>query len=385
MNFDFLNPVEEEVLEFLHTSHPSCIGKNILIHTSDSFPELEHAKIAIFGVLENRREQNRIRDNFDFNSVRKAFYSLFPGNWEENIADLGDIYPGESVEDTEYAIHEVVKQLIEKNIIPVILGGSQDLTYAQYRAYDYRKNMVNVVNIDAKFDIGNTDSTIDDNSYIGKMIVNPPYNLFNYVNLGYQTYLNPPEEIDLIDKLFFEAYRLGSITEDISLAEPILRDADIVSLDINAISAEASQNLKDQPNGFNGREICALIRYAGISDKVSSLGLYNLQNLNIDENNNALLPAEIIWYFIEGINFRKNEKNISSSNNFLKYSVPLDNEVLTFYKSIISERWWIEIPTYVNNKLKKPTFLPCSHKDYLEACNQEIPDRWYKARRKNEI
>src|SRR5699024_79841 len=237
----------------------------------------------------------------------------------------------------------------------------------------------------AKFDIGNTEADINDHSYVGKMIVNPPYNLFNYVNLGYQTYLNPPEEINLIDKLFFEVYRFGSITGDISLAEPVLRDADIVSMDINAISSTVSSNLKDQPNGFDGREICALARYAGISDRVSSFGFYNLQNINYERGNTSLLPAEIIWYFIEGINFRKNEKNISSSNNFLKYSVPLDNEVLTFYKSIISERWWVEIPTYVNNKLKKPTFLPCSHQDYLEASNQEIPNRWYKARRKNEI
>jgi len=385
MNYDFLSPVEEEVLSYINTAHPSCLGKNILVHSAESFPDLSDVKIVILGVLENRREQNRIRESFNFNEIRKSFYHLFPGNWETKIADLGDITPGDTIEDTEYALHETIKDLLSQEIIPIILGGSQDMTYAQYRAYDYRKSMVNIVNIDAKFDIGNTEADINDHSYVGKMIVNPPYNLFNYVNLGYQTYLNPPEEINLIDKLFFEAYRLGSITGDISLAEPVLRDADIVSMDINAISSTVSSNLKDQPNGFDGREICALARYAGISDRVSSFGFYNLQNINYERGNTSLLPAEIIWYFIEGINFRKNEKNISSSNNFLKYSVPLDNEVLTFYKSIISERWWVEIPTYVNNKLKKPTFLPCSHQDYLEACNQEIPDRWYKARRKNEI
>lgn len=384
MNFDFLNPVDEEVLIHLKTLHPSCLGRKIAIHSATNFPDLSKVKVAILGIRENRREQIRLRDNFDFNSIRSTFYELFPGNWEMGIADLGDIFPGETIEDTEYALHETVKSLLEKQIIPLILGGSQDLTYAQYRAYDFLKNMINIVNIDSRFDIGNIGSEINDSSYIGKMIVNQPYNLFNYVNLGYQTYLNPPEEIELIDKLFFEAYRLGNLCEDISLAEPMLRDADLVTLDISSVSTTVTKSLKDQPNGFDGREICALARYAGISDRVSSLGLYNLQILD-PEYSSSLLPAEIMWYFIEGLNYRKNEKNISTSKNFLKYSVPLDNEVLTFYKSIVSERWWIEIPSYVNNKLKKPTFLPCSHQDYLIACSQEIPDRWYKARRKNEI
>src|SRR5699024_4688635 len=220
-----------------------------------------------------------------------------PGNWHTKIADLGDILPGASVEDTEYALHEIVTQLLQKDIIPIILGGSQDLTYAQYRAYDYRERMVNLVNIDARFDIGDTEAEITTSSYIGKMIVNKPYNLFNYANLGYQTYLNPPEEIGLMDKLFFEAYRLGELSGDFTLAEPVMRDADFVSLDLMAVASSISSATINQPNGFNGREVCALSRYAGISDKVSSFGFYNLHHIAAEESL-PLLPAEIIWYFI---------------------------------------------------------------------------------------
>src|SRR5699024_1341989 len=145
-----------------------------------------------------------------------------------------------------------------------------------------------------------------------------------------------------------------------------------VSMDIESVTSEISGGVKNQPNGFNGREICALARYAGISDKVSSFGLYNLQNLDLSQKN-PLLPVEILWYFIEGVNYRKNEQFLTMPDKFLTYKVPLEDETLTFYKSKRSERWWIEIPTYVNNKLKKHTFLPCSHQDYLDACNQEIP------------
>src|SRR5699024_11088639 len=138
MNLDFLNPVDEEVLNGLRTLHPSCLAKKIALHSAASgFPELDKVKVALIGVRENRREQVRLRDTFDFNSIRSSFYELFPGNWDLKIADLGDIYPGETLEDTEYALHEVVKNLLERKIIPIILGGSQDLTFAQYRAYDF--------------------------------------------------------------------------------------------------------------------------------------------------------------------------------------------------------------------------------------------------------
>src|SRR5699024_10118599 len=131
----------------------------------------------------------------------------------------GDILPGESVADTEFAVKDTLKYLLEQEIIPVILGGSQDLTYTQYRAYDGGENMVNLVNIDSRFDIGNSENEITNLSYVGRMIVDKPYNLFNYANLGYQTYLNPPEEIELIERLYFEAYRLGDLRADMKLAE----------------------------------------------------------------------------------------------------------------------------------------------------------------------
>lgn len=384
MNLDFLNPIDQTILDKLQSSNPSCIGHKIKIHSTHNFPNLEDVKIAIFGIRENRRAKTRLKENFNFTALRQSFYNLYSGNWHLKIADLGDILPGETVEDTDYAVKEVTSELLQKNIIPILLGGSQDLTYSQYRAYEYSGKMLNLTNIDALFDIGDVDSKMAENSYVGKMIVNQPYNLFNYANIGYQSYLNPPNEIDLIEQLFFDAFRLGEINNNINLAEPIMRDTDLVSIDIQAISSSASKSKINQPNGFNGREICALSRYAGISDKVSSFGLYNLQNIDgkIDD---YLLTSEMLWYFIEGVNFRKNEENILGKNNTLKYSVPIDNEVLTFYKSKLSGRWWIEIPTFVNNKLKKHTFLPCTYQDYLDACNQEIPRRWYKARCKNEL
>jgi arginase family enzyme len=386
MDFDFFTPVNEDlVAEF--TAGPG-IGRTISIHTEEnSFPDLDNVKIAIFGVLEDRLAENRNGDPYDFNNIRKAFYQLYPGNWYLKMVDLGDIQPGESVDDTFFAVQTVVAKLLKKKIIPIILGGSQDLIYSQYRAYDGVEQMVNLVNVDSRFDLGDAEKPLTNRSYVGKIVVNKPYNLFNYSNLGYQTYFNSQEEIELMERLFFDAYRLGEVSNDLSMVEPVMRDANLVTVDMEAVSAGALGNFRLQsPNGFDGKEICALARYAGISDKVSSFGIYEI-NSDLNFTSCTMLIAQMMWYFIEGVNFRTDENTISAKKEFIKYQVPVDDEILVFYKSPVSGRWWIEIPytSPENNKLKRHTLLPCTEGDYVDACNQNVPERWYKTKRKNEI
>lgn len=384
MELDFFSPVSEELV----TGAGNKIGSNLLLHLEDkAFPDLEGVKIAIFGVLEDRLDENRSGEPFNFNGIRKAFYNLFPGNWHLKMVDLGDIQKGETVEDTFYAVQSAVAECLKKGIIPIVLGGSQDLLYAQYRAYDGVEQMVNMVNIDSRFDLGDADKPLSNRSYVGKIVVTKPYNLFNYSNLGYQTYFNSQDEIELMDRLFFDAYRLGEVSSDITVVEPVMRDANLVGVDMGAVSGGALGNYRLQsPNGFDGKEICALSRYAGISDKVSSYGIYEFTSeFNFPAAN--MLVAQMIWYFVEGVNFRKNENTISAKKEFIRYQVPIDDEILVFYKSPVSGRWWIEIPfiSPANNKLKRHALLPCTQGDYLDACNQIIPERWYKTKRKNEI
>lgn len=383
MEFDFLKPLDNEILRSIKGFSSQQLGSKVVFHTAEDFPDLNKIKIAVIGVLENRGDVNQTEE-VDLSHIRKELYGLFPGNWDASIADLGDILAGNSVSDTYFALKKVVSNLIKKKIIPVVIGGSQDLTYALYRGYDDLEQMVNLVSIDNKFDFGKEDAGVSASSYLTKIIIDEPNNLFNFSNVGFQTYYNSQEEIDLIDKLFFDAYRLGEISNNIAISEPVFRDADVVSIDLTSVKSSDSGNDNPfNPNGFNGKEICALSRYAGISDKVSLLGIFNHNN----SKQESVLVAQIIWYFIEGFHYRSKEYPFGSRENYIKYIVPLDEEELIFYKSNKTDRWWIEIPfiSNTNNKLKKNTLLPCSHEEYLGACNQEIPERWWKAQRKNVV
>ena len=381
MVFDFLKPIDTDLLIDIQNQSPQTLGKRVVFNTETEFPVLDNVKIAIIGVLD-ARGAGKDNDNADLTLLRKEFYSLFPGNWNAQIVDLGDIKSGATIEDTYFVVKEVIQYLIKENIIPVVIGGSQDLTYAMYRGYDKLEQMVNVVTVDSKFDFARENGKLSE-SYLTKMIVDQPNNLFNYSNIGYQTYYNSQEEIDLIEKLYFDAYRLGEVTINPTISEPVFRDADLVSIDMNSVVSSQSGNFKEfVSNGFSGKEICTFSRYAGISDKITSIGIFN-HNYSKAE---AVLIAQIIWYFIEGFHYRSNEYPFGTKDNFIKYIVTLEEELI-FYKSDKTERWWIEIPflSLSHNKLKKATLLPCTNEDYLEACAGNVPERWWKAQRKNII
>ena len=388
IDYSYLSPVDDLILSHMNLNSSLILGKRINIYSDVSAPlELDDVDIAIIGVSEYRNTHNSVGEDFSLNEVRKTLYNLFPGNWSLNISDLGDLRLGDTVSDTYLALQSIVSELLKNNIIPVIIGGSQDITYANYRSYDYLEKTVNIVNIDPNFDLGDSSKPMKNNSYLGKVILDKPHNLFNYSTLGYQTYFNSQEEIDLMQKLYFEAYRLGELSNNIQNVEPVLRDANIVTLDLKSVrSSEVSSKQKFSPNGFSGKEICAISRYAGISNKVSSFGVYEYIP-SVEDEATEMLIAQVIWYFIEGVNCRVMDSNFYNTADFQKYTVLVDEQELIFLKSLKSSRWWVEIPFLQNsnNKLEDHSLLPCMHQDYVDASKGVVPERWYKAQKKNII
>ena len=181
-----------------------------------------------------------------------------------------------------------------------------------------------------------------------------------------------------MNKLYFDGIRLGQLLDDMRLAEPIIRHADILGIDMKCLSWESiADPLNGPPNGFDSRSICAISRYAGISDRLSFLGLYEL----ISTPMMSKLLAQMIWYFIEGVQYRFDEYPVNTNEGFLKYTVALSNQNLVFFRSQTSDRWWMEITndSHLDNKSKTTTLLACTREDYEHAKSDIIPERWYNA------
>jgi hypothetical protein len=66
-----------------------------------------------------------------------------------------------------------------------------------------------MVGFDSRFDFGVDEHSQPSDAFLSDILKTQPNVLFNYTNIGYQTYLNTQGSIKLIEKLYFDAYRLG--------------------------------------------------------------------------------------------------------------------------------------------------------------------------------
>jgi arginase family enzyme len=353
----------------------------------DNFPDLEGIDLAIIGVVEDRNAPANDGCQLAPDAVRSFLYRLYGGGFSVRCADLGNILPGHSAEDTYFALRSTVDALIRKNIIPLIIGGSQDLTYAQFLGYKDLEQTINVVAIDSVFDLGNPDEEITNTSYLGKIILYQPNYLFNYSNIGYQTYLVDQAGVQMMNKLYFDVYRLGQVRDKIEEAEPVIRQADMITFDITAIKhSDAPANPNASPNGFYAEEACQMMRYAGMNDKLSSVGIYEINPQYDESGKTAHLAAQMLWCFMDGFYNRKNDFPNRTSADYPRFHVILqdDKYEINFYKSRKRDRWWMEIPypPHKEVKFERHTLIPCSYKDYELAINNEIPDRWWQTYQK---
>lgn len=354
--------------------------------SSDQEPDWDDLDVVVFLVNENRFTDDTIQssDSDDFEALLlRELDGLYLYGKSPKIAWLGRFINGASLADTESGLAEVIAFLITKKVLPIIICADKRTTVSAYKAYERLEQITNITAIDAFLNI---DDTKD--GYIGRIIKSQPNFLFNYANIGFQTYLVNPEELDLAEQLYFESCRLGLIRGAVQAAEPYLRGAEIITCSMSAVkSADFKSSSSPQPNGIFAEEVCQLMRYAGLTALNQVLLITDLipEKILSSEVDGKLI-AEMIWCFLDGFPHRKSELPGLKKEGFLKYRVPLkdDEFQLVFYKSLNTDRWWMEVPVppQYANKYRKHHMVPCDYNDYMVATGDDLPERWWKAYKK---
>ncbi len=377
----YFDPVSLDRPEFHLVPEEYSFSRAITIHTPDHpVKNLESYDMAIIGVPED--EKAFIRGSAAApDKVRGMLYQLRKLNGNIKIYDLGNLKKSKNSNDVYYAIRDITLELKENQIIPFFIGGSQDLTYGLMLALEKQKGYSHVVTIDPRLDFW-TDrvENLNSRNYLNMMFKEETEESFLYTNIGHQQYFVTQEQLDMIEQKHLESFRLGEIRTDIRKSEPLLRDADILSIDMSAVRhSDAPGVITPTPNGFFGDELCALTRYAGLSDNLKACGLFELAPDNDLNDQTSHLAAQTIWYFIDGLAFRIKENPADKHSHTKKFIVHMNaiDQDLTFYKSNVSDRWWLEIPVK-NNATNHNFFISCSYEDYQQACNNEITDRWWR-------
>ena len=299
---DFLEPINRDEISNDVGYKDTQLGRHIDAF-EEEFPDIARADMVLVGCGEMRGEGG-INNTEGPNAVRTAFYSLF--HWHKNVvvADIGNIKVGASIQDSYAALKTVVSELIEQGKKVVILGGSHDVTLAQYAAYCSLEKIIEATCVDSRIDL-NMDSALPSDNFLMELLTGVPNFIRHYNHIGFQSYFVHPQMLEVIDSLRFDCFRVGKVKENIEEMEPPIRNSHLLSFDIAAIQNAHAPANRLTPNGFTGEEACTLMQYAGMSPNISSIGIYGY-NTNLDTYSlTAIQISHMLWYIMDGIHETK--------------------------------------------------------------------------------
>ncbi|MBS1639960.1 MAG: formimidoylglutamase [Bacteroidetes bacterium] len=370
---DFLNPINLSVISNDEGYRDTQLGKHVEVYET-VFPDITNADLIIMGCEEYRGSGNFNAKTGSADAVRKTFYNLYHWHKDVTVADIGNIKQGASLQDSYAAVKTVVTELIEAGKRVVIVGGSHDVTLAQYNAYVQQQQIIEAVCVDAKIDL-DMDSALPADKFLMEMLTGEPNFIKHYNHIGFQSYYVHPQMLETIDKLRFDCWRVGKVKEAIEEIEPAIRNASLFSFDICSIQhAHAPANYLT-PNGFNGEEACTLMQYAGMSTNPCSVGIYNFLHEQDENNLTATQIAHMLWYLMDGIHKGKKESSIEQRDNFNEVTLALADFDTVFLQSKKTGRWWMQTH---DGKM-----LACSKGDYYLSSRNEIPERWMRYAERN--
>ena len=303
----------------------------------------------------------------DFSRLRKEFYTLSSFDFEVSICDLGDLMSGKTQADTRYVLEEILTFCYNKNAVPVVIGGSVDLSYALFSALNFHQKGINYAHISNVASLSNEGEEISESNYLHKILTKKEASLRNFHLLGYQRHLNEIALLKLMKEVDFDVLRLADMMNTTERAEPFFRRADMVTLNCDAVeSFSEAFSTNPQVNGLNRREICAYMKEIGLSENLKTVGVFNF---NADSKNllNHQLMAQMLWYLIEGINVQRTHPKERSYDTFV---VLIDNRDFSFKRDTFSGLWYFA----KGKDVKK--WIPCSREDYENDKRGELNKRF---------
>ena len=302
---------------------------------------------AIIGVCEKRSKTA-------FNDIRSELKKLHINENSVSVIDLGNIKFGEA------AIKKTLSDTAKKNIHTIFLCENDEISANVLSIRMTKESSIVLVLADVT----------EKNKHI-ENIHNQPKNELAIIT--YQSYFSDKNVIDNLNKNHCITMRLSEYRNDNNSIEPILRDSNFLAIDLAAVRhSDGGTTLS--PNGLYAEELCQIANCAGLSNTISQINIV----CNYCENPvTAQLVAQTIWHFADGLSNRIVE--IPTKNKFKKFIVNMENSTtnLVFYKSNITNRWWIEVSSQNQTKI-----IACAFSDYQYACNNNIPLKWIKEMQK---
>ncbi|MDX1478426.1 MAG: hypothetical protein R3301_12020 [Saprospiraceae bacterium] len=283
--------------------------------------------------------------------VRSQLYQFAARSKQGIVCDLGDFRQLQP-EFVIPALHEV----LAGGICPVIVGARPDLSLTLMHAIRQSRTTPRAVFL---------------HEQIPGWLMAVPEGASMQV-IGAQQHLMHTHTVAEAERLRIGSLRLGQSRNDLAMVEPLIRDAEVMGVDMSALRySDMPAQTSHSTSGFTTEEACQMMRYAGMSPSLRGMALTGHDPMSAAHGVSANTVAQMIWYFIDGFVQRIHESP-RQTEHFTRYLVHLKDYDfdLSFHKSEKSGRWWVEVPGKAG-----PSLHSCSYKDYQAACEDVVTER----------
>jgi formiminoglutamase len=301
--FETLVPVAEEVFFKRNDPNDPRLGEIIPRISYDE------ASIVIIGCPQDegvRRNSGRVGAADAPTEIRRQFYKLTPFGISQKVTDIGDIDCSGPLEEIHERLTASVTQILRDGKKAVVLGGGNDISYADCRAMAEVFGPENWlgVNVDAHFDVRDDADRNSGTPYrqlLEEKLISPEY----FFEAGYQPQLASPIYFKYLNDLGVNLLSLDELRSSAAdglrfkMREQFIHHSQSLSaffgFDIDAVnSSDAPGSSAPSPMGLRAGEFLNLVKFAASLSNTKIIEFTEVNPIyDIDDRTSKLVALAI--------------------------------------------------------------------------------------------
>ncbi len=249
------------------------------------------SEIVILGCPQDegvQRNGGRIGAKFAPDAIRTQFYKLSDFGINVKLFDLGNTIIQPTLERTHDVHTQIVEQVLRDNKKLIILGGGNDISYADGKAmanvYGYENWLA--LNVDAHFDV-RTNSPRNSGTPYRQLLEEKLLKPENFCEFAFQPQSNSPIYFDYLKNLGVNLISLEEVQSSKFKVQDLIEKQKTIfyGFDVDSVRASDAPGVSaPSPIGLSSEEFIELSKFAG-TDKRTKIVEFTEVNPNYDIDN----------------------------------------------------------------------------------------------------
>ena len=277
--------------------------------------DYETAEIVILGCSQDdgvARNGGRLGARLAPDEIRRQFYKLTNFGINAKIFDGGNTIIQETLEETHDVQTNIVKEILKDGKTLIVLGGGNDISYADGRAMAevFGSENWTAINVDAHFDV-RADKTRNSGTPYRQLLEEKLLNPKQFYELAWQPQANSPIYFEYLQNLGVNLISLEEFQNTNFKLQDLLKKQRtknkgqrifFFGFDVDAVRASVAPGVSaPSPTGLSAKEFVALAKLAGTDKQTKLIEFTEVNPLFDIDNRTTKLVAVALHKFCSAI------------------------------------------------------------------------------------